>query len=161
MPPTRPATISELASAAAESPLPPGHDLKYYLRLAEQHRRAGLAYTARASANSGSNASGSGKGASNANAEAVALDMERAFIELARAGTLVVETIPTHRDYAAELSAEQKANLTANGHDILENLGKLKAVLVDRYERYTKSPAASASGAAEAVPAFRAAAANA
>ncbi|KAF7378315.1 MPN domain-containing protein [Mycena sanguinolenta] len=155
-PPTRPATISELASAAAESHAPPGRDLKYYLRLAEQHRKAGLAYAARASAAGGSN-TGSRSGAGNA--EAMALDMERAFIELARAGTLVVETIPTHRDYAGELTGEQKANLTANGHDILENLGKLKGILVDRYERYTKSPAANSEAAKDAVPAFRAAAA--
>ncbi|KAF8157611.1 hypothetical protein K438DRAFT_1861182, partial [Mycena galopus ATCC 62051] len=40
--------------------------------------------------------------------------MERGFIEFARAATLIVETIPAHRDYATELNGEQKANLTAN-----------------------------------------------
>ncbi|KAJ7826972.1 hypothetical protein B0H14DRAFT_1240621 [Mycena olivaceomarginata] len=83
--------------------------------------------------------------------------MERAFIEYARAATLIVETIPTHRDYQAGLSAEQKRNLKANGEDILENLGKLKAALVERFERYTRAGGSTA----DAVPLFKAAAAMA
>ncbi|KAF8168791.1 hypothetical protein K438DRAFT_244351 [Mycena galopus ATCC 62051] len=146
-PPTRPATISELAAAAAESPPPPGRELKQYLRLAESHRKAGASLMARATGTGGGGAGGSGP-------ETVALDMERGFIEFARAATLIVETIPAHRDYATELNGEQKANLTANGHELLQNLGKLKAALVDRYERYARGPGASG----EAVPAFRAAA---
>ncbi|KAJ7359496.1 hypothetical protein DFH08DRAFT_686171 [Mycena albidolilacea] len=114
MPTTRPATISELAAAAAETAAPPGRDLKYYIRVAESHRRTGAAYMGRASSNANS-ASGSSGGAGGGGPEAVGLDMERAFIEYARAATLIVETIPTHRDYQAGLSAEQKRNLKAVG----------------------------------------------
>ncbi|KAF8157555.1 hypothetical protein K438DRAFT_1732192, partial [Mycena galopus ATCC 62051] len=152
-PPTRPATISELAAAAAESPPPPGRELKQYLRLAEAHRKAGASLMARATGTGTGTGTGGG-GAGGSGPEAVALDMERGFIEFARAATLIVETIPAHRDYATELNGEQKANLTANGHELLQNLGKLKAALVDRYERYARGPGASG----EAVPAFRAAA---
>ncbi|KAJ6558747.1 hypothetical protein DFH09DRAFT_922316, partial [Mycena vulgaris] len=38
---------------------------------------------------------------------------ERAFIEYARAATLVVDKIPSHRDYGRELTVEQKSNLAA------------------------------------------------
>ncbi|KAF8157635.1 hypothetical protein K438DRAFT_1986426 [Mycena galopus ATCC 62051] len=105
-PPTRPAMISELAAAAAESPPPPGRELKQYLRLAEAHRKAGVSLMARATGTGGGGAGGPGP-------EAVTLNMERGFIEFARAATLIVETIPAHRDYATELNGEQKANLTA------------------------------------------------
>ncbi|KAK7045219.1 hypothetical protein R3P38DRAFT_190344 [Favolaschia claudopus] len=142
MPPiaTRPATISELAAAAASSPAPPGRDLKYYIRLAETHRKTASAYLARAKQRTDG-------------PDGVGLDMERAFIEFARAATLIVETIPMHREYAGTLNAEQKVNLTQNGQDLLQNLGELKSGLVDRYEYYAKSPQASA----DAIPVFKAA----
>ncbi|KAJ7826980.1 hypothetical protein B0H14DRAFT_2815898 [Mycena olivaceomarginata] len=100
---------------------------------------------------------GSSGGAGGGGAEAVGLDMERAFIEYARAATLLIETIPEHRDYQAGLSAEQKRTLKANGEDILENLIKLKAALVERFERYTRAGGSTA----DAVPLFKAAAAMA
>ncbi|KAJ7870998.1 hypothetical protein B0H14DRAFT_2345466, partial [Mycena olivaceomarginata] len=92
----RPATIAETAAETAETAAPPGRDLKHYIRVAESHRKTGAA--------------GGGGGA-----EAVGLDMEHAFIEYACAATLIVETIPTHRDYQAGLSAEPKRNLKAVG----------------------------------------------
>ncbi|KAJ7323681.1 hypothetical protein DFH08DRAFT_969227 [Mycena albidolilacea] len=64
--------------------------------------------------------------------EAVGLDMEREFID--------------------GLNGEQRANLTANGQDLLQNLRKLKTALVERYERYTGSEAVNA----QAVAAFKA-----
>ncbi|KAJ6606703.1 hypothetical protein B0H10DRAFT_1956868 [Mycena sp. CBHHK59/15] len=70
------------------------------------------------------------------------------------AATLILETIPANRDYNGELNAEQRGNLTANGQDVLQNLGKLKTALVDRYERYTRGGAVSTD-----VPAFKAASA--
>ncbi|KAJ7330951.1 hypothetical protein DFH08DRAFT_708598 [Mycena albidolilacea] len=89
MPTTCPATISELVTTAAETAAPPGRDLRHYIRVAGSHRRTGAA--------------------------SVGLEMERAFIEYARAATLIVETIPTHRDYQGGLSTEQKRNLKAVG----------------------------------------------
>ncbi|KAJ7828412.1 hypothetical protein B0H13DRAFT_1735801, partial [Mycena leptocephala] len=128
-PPTRPATISELATAAADTSSSNSNvDLKNLLRRAEGYRRTG-------------------------GVTDIGLDLERAFIEYARAATLIVETVPAHREYSTGLNAEQRANLKANGEDILQNLGRLKAALVERYERYMRSGAARE----DAVPAFIAA----
>lgn len=38
-------------------------------------------------------------------------DYERAFVEYARAATIVLEKLPTHRDYNAMLNADQRQNL--------------------------------------------------
>ncbi|KAF7378319.1 MPN domain-containing protein [Mycena sanguinolenta] len=148
MPATYLATISELASAAAENPPPPGQGLNYYLWLAEHHRKAGIAQMARASSVGETGLAEDRGGEGGRGVEAMVLHMERAFIELVRAGTLVIETIPMHQDYASELTRDQKANLTANGHEILDNLGMLRAILVDPYEQHSNS--------AEVVPAVRA-----
>ncbi|KAJ6522002.1 hypothetical protein B0H19DRAFT_1277547 [Mycena capillaripes] len=147
-PPTRPATISELATAAASTAAEPSPstDLKNLLRRADAHRRAGGAYMARANSPNPTNPSGPGADS----AVMVGLNLERAFIEYARAATLIVETIPGHREYGAGLTAEQRTNLTANGEDILHNLGRLKAALVERYERYMRGPGART----DAIPAF-------
>ncbi|KAJ7504776.1 hypothetical protein B0H11DRAFT_1709424, partial [Mycena galericulata] len=103
MPATRPATISELAAAAQTDPdIAPSSnlDLKHYIRRAETHRKDGKAL--------GSGTSGVGTGD-------IGTDLELAFIEYARAATLIVEKIPSHRDFTSVLSAEQRANLTAVG----------------------------------------------
>ncbi|KAJ7450954.1 hypothetical protein B0H11DRAFT_1635869, partial [Mycena galericulata] len=42
----------------------------------------------------------------------IGTDLERAFVEYARAATLIVEKIPGHLDYVGTLSEEQRANLT-------------------------------------------------
>ncbi|KAJ6579770.1 hypothetical protein B0H10DRAFT_909550 [Mycena sp. CBHHK59/15] len=76
--------------------------------------------------------------------EAVGLDKERAFIEFACAATLIMEMIPAHLDYGGGLNVEQRANLAANGQGLLLNLEKLKAALVEPYERYTRSGAVNA-----------------
>ncbi|KAJ7909268.1 hypothetical protein B0H13DRAFT_640697 [Mycena leptocephala] len=143
-PPTRPATISELATAAAETSSSNSNgDLKNLLRRADGHRRTGGVYMARTTGGSSGTATSTDIG----------LDLERAFIEYARAATLIVETVPAHREYNTGLNAEQRANLKANGEDILQHLGQLKAALVERYERYMRSGAARE----DAVPAFMAA----
>ncbi|KAF7348451.1 Kinase-like protein [Mycena venus] len=134
MPPTRPATISELANTAAEAAPPAGRDLKHYLDLAQGHRKAGATYMTRATAG----------GNPRPGTEPVGLSMERAFIEFARAVTLIEETIPAHQEYHNMLSVEQRENLAANGQEILRNLDKLTTALIDRYERYARSGAASA-----------------
>jgi hypothetical protein len=43
----------------------------------------------------------------------VRVDLECTFIEYARAATLILETIPAHRDYSMSLNAEQGSNLKA------------------------------------------------
>ncbi|KAJ6475369.1 hypothetical protein C8R47DRAFT_1324009 [Mycena vitilis] len=137
MPPIRPATISELAAAAAAQSSPStSADLKTLLRRAENHRKMAGIYMGRANATT------------NATNDP-GLNLERAFMEYARAATLIVETIPAHREYLSDttgkgggLTAEQRSNLTANGEDLLHQLGRLKAALVERYERYARSPGA-------------------
>ncbi|KAJ7710336.1 hypothetical protein B0H17DRAFT_1223346 [Mycena rosella] len=45
-------------------------------------------------------------------------------------------------------AAGESESVIANGQDLLQNLGKLKAAFVDRYERYTRSGAVTAVAAA-------------
>ncbi|KAJ7250347.1 hypothetical protein C8J57DRAFT_996459, partial [Mycena rebaudengoi] len=40
---------------------------------------------------------------------------ERAFVAFARAATLILDTIPGHRDYTGVLTAEQRDNLAKVG----------------------------------------------
>ncbi|KAJ7906486.1 hypothetical protein B0H13DRAFT_2194215, partial [Mycena leptocephala] len=125
---TRPATIAEPESFARADPdiADPNLDLKYCLRRAEEHSRAGRELAWDAGAN-----------------------MEQAFVEYARARTLIIETIPAHRDYATIMQAEQRVDLAANGQEILVNLDRLRTPLIERYERYVRSGAF-----ADAVPIF-------
>jgi hypothetical protein len=81
----RPAKISELAERATV-PWDESKEFKYYLRLAEKHRRDGKEY-----ARSG--------------------DMENAFVELSKAATLVLEKLPEHPDYNVKLYPDQRHNL--------------------------------------------------
>ena len=82
----RPATISELAARAQDQLWDPSKGLKHWLRTAEKARRNGDYY-------------------------ADHHDFERAFVEYARAATIVLEKLPTHRDYNAMLNADQRQNL--------------------------------------------------
>lgn len=84
-PSRRPATISELAERA-NIPWDESKGFKYHLKLAEKYRREGKEY-----ARSG--------------------DMENAFVELAKAATLVLERLPEHPDYNARLNPNQRHNL--------------------------------------------------
>lgn len=91
MPATRPATISELAAAAQTDPdIAPSSDLdlKHYIRRAETHRKD------RKALGSGTRGVGTGD---------IGTDLELAFIEYARATMLIVEKIPSHRDYTSVL----------------------------------------------------------
>ncbi|KAJ7612180.1 hypothetical protein FB45DRAFT_760121 [Roridomyces roridus] len=99
---TRPATISELAAAAQSDPdlsSTSKQDIKYYIRRAETHRKEGKALASGAKKRTGD----------------LGTDMELAFIEYAQSATLIVEKIPSHRDYNTALTAEQRTNLTAVG----------------------------------------------
>lgn len=82
----RPATISELAARAQDQLWDPTKGLKHWLRTAEKARRNGDYYADRH-------------------------DFERAFVEYARAATIVLEKLPTHHDYNAMLNADQRQNL--------------------------------------------------
>jgi len=81
----RPATISELADRA-NTHWDESKGFKYHLKLAEKYRREGKEH-------------------------ARAGDMENAFVELAKAATLVLERLPEHPDYNAKLNVNQRQNL--------------------------------------------------
>lgn len=82
----RPRSIAELATEANEGLWDPSKPLKHWLRTAEKARKSGNSYVE-------------------------AGDYELAFIEYARAATLVLEKLPTHREYQILLTSAQRANL--------------------------------------------------
>lgn len=80
----RPASIAELAQAAEQASFwDPSKNIKVYLRKAQNYRADGQAYAEEG-------------------------DLERAFIVYAKAAKMVLERIPTHRDYKTALNAEQR-----------------------------------------------------
>jgi STAM-binding protein len=82
----RPATIAELADRARDDHWDPSKGVKHWLKAGENYRRAGKAYVQ-------------------------AGDLESAFVEYAKAATLVLEKLPTHREYYTTLNTEQRHNL--------------------------------------------------
>ncbi|KAJ7224800.1 kinase-like domain-containing protein [Mycena rebaudengoi] len=141
----RPATISELAghSRALDAGEKNTNNLKTLLqRLRKEAMRL---------VNPPGNGNSSASGSSNANASPE--NYERAFVAFARAARLILDTIPGHRDYTGILTAEQRDNLAKNGQDIIQHLGQLKGMLVERYNRYSRSGDQNDA----AVPAFMAA----
>ncbi|KAF9462259.1 hypothetical protein BDZ94DRAFT_1261890 [Collybia nuda] len=112
-PPRRPATIAELAERALDGLWDETKELKHYLRVAERYRKDGKEHVKQG-------------------------DLESAFVEFARAATLVLEKLPTHRDYHTLLNAAQRHNLGLNGQDILDHLSDLKPTLLERHERWMK-----------------------
>ncbi|KAL4062000.1 hypothetical protein J3A83DRAFT_4114245 [Scleroderma citrinum] len=107
----RPFSIAELADRALYNLWDPSRSLKQWLKAADGFRRAGRSYV-----DTG--------------------DLEAAFVEFAKAATIILEKLPTHKEYYTLLSSTQRHNLGLNGQHILENLGDLKPTLVDRYERW-------------------------
>ncbi|PPQ83875.1 hypothetical protein CVT26_009367 [Gymnopilus dilepis] len=87
---TRPASIAELAKEAMEDLWDENKDFKHYLRVAEKYRREGKECAKRG-------------------------DLEGAFVQLARAATLVLEKLPLHRDYYGILNENQRQNLSLVG----------------------------------------------
>jgi len=83
---TRPATIAELADKSHEDLWDPNKHLKHWLRTAELARKSGKQY-----AESG--------------------DYERSFVQLARAASIILEKMPTHKDYHTLLTTSQRNNL--------------------------------------------------
>ena len=107
----RPSSILELAQLAQRDACDLTKPLKHYLRLAEKHRAAARDAIQRE-------------------------DLEAAFVEFAKAATLVLEKIPKHPEYKTLLNETQRANLDLNGRDILDHLSDIKPQLLDRYERW-------------------------
>ncbi|KIL63882.1 hypothetical protein M378DRAFT_33409, partial [Amanita muscaria Koide BX008] len=109
----RPQTISELSERALENLYDETKPLKHFLRVAEKYRKDARDYISKG-------------------------DLENAFINFARAATLVLDKLPTHRDYYTLLTTTQRSNLNLNGSDILEELGNLKRKLTKRYEDWVR-----------------------
>ena len=82
----RPATIAELADRARDDQWDPSKGVKHWLKTGESIRRAGKAYVQ-------------------------ANDLESAFVEYAKAATLVLEKLPSHREYYTMLNPNQRHNL--------------------------------------------------
>ena len=85
-PAKRPSSITELAEQALVNLWDETKDFKYYLRVAEKYRKDGKEFARKG-------------------------DLEGAFIQLARAATLVLEKLPNHRDYNEMLNSNQRHNL--------------------------------------------------
>ncbi|KAH7929023.1 Mov34-domain-containing protein [Leucogyrophana mollusca] len=107
----RPPSIAELADRALSGLWDPSKGLKQWLKTADTFRKAGRAY-------------------------AEAGDFESAFSEYAKAATIILEKLPTHKEYYTLLTSTQRHNLGLNGQNILDSLSELKPTLVDRYERW-------------------------
>jgi STAM-binding protein len=86
-PTKRPASIAELAEMAMQNLWDESKDFKHYLRMAEKYRREGKECAKKG-------------------------DLEGAFVQLARAATLVLEKLPMHRDYKGILNDNQRQNLS-------------------------------------------------
>ncbi|KZT26101.1 hypothetical protein NEOLEDRAFT_270265 [Neolentinus lepideus HHB14362 ss-1] len=82
----RPPSISELATLAKEGLLNGPKDLKHYLRTAQRSRDLGKEYVK-------------------------AGDLEAAFVEFARAASIVLDILPAHQDYLSLLNESQRHNL--------------------------------------------------
>ena len=83
---TKPATITALVERALENIWDERKELKHFLRIAERSRKDGKEFVKQG-------------------------DLENAFVSFARAATLVVEKLPTHRDYSKFLDESQRQNL--------------------------------------------------
>ena len=81
----RPASIQELAQKA-EIIWDPAKDFKFWLKFAERARHAGQNYDLQG-------------------------DLENAFVEYAKAATLILDKIPTHKDYHTRLDSTQRDTL--------------------------------------------------
>ena len=82
----RPTTISELSERALDNLYDENKPLKHYLKVAERYRKDARDYNSKG-------------------------DLENAFIYFARAATLVLDKLPTHREFYTLLNATQRSNL--------------------------------------------------
>ncbi|KZV71236.1 hypothetical protein PENSPDRAFT_630656 [Peniophora sp. CONT] len=117
-PPRRPRTIAELAEAAKLGTDDDSLPLKQYLRNAETARKHGRRLYEED-------------------------DLENAFIQLARAATIVLEKLPAHKDYRALLNSTQRHNMGLHGQEILDQLATIKNTLLEQAEAYDRLPSTS------------------
>ncbi|EJD07043.1 uncharacterized protein FOMMEDRAFT_144833 [Fomitiporia mediterranea MF3/22] len=103
--PKRPASIQELAQRA-EINWDASKDFKFWLKVAERARHAGQVHDLHG-------------------------DLENAFVEYARAATLILNKIPTHRDCHTRLDQIQRDTLIMKGKGVLDRMGLLKPPLID------------------------------
>ena len=82
----RPLSIAELADRALHNLWDPSRSLKQWLKAADGFRKAGSSY-------------------------ADAGELEAAFVEFAKAATIILEKLPTHKEYYTVLSPTQRYNL--------------------------------------------------
>ncbi|KAG8894650.1 hypothetical protein FRC01_012842, partial [Tulasnella sp. 417] len=125
----RPKTIQELAQLATTQTYDPSRELKDQLRAAEHLRKLG-----KESERAG--------------------DLENAFVNFARAATIILDKIPRHTEYH-KLSHGQKDTLAGNGQDLLEKLERLKPRINDAHEHWLASGGEAAAARAEAEAAER------
>jgi hypothetical protein len=87
--PSRPASIQELASRAHKftDNWDPSKELKYWLRVAEHARHLAQSYDRDN-------------------------DIENAFVEYAKAATLILQKIPQHREFSQRLDSTQRETLS-------------------------------------------------
>ncbi|KAF9237134.1 hypothetical protein BU15DRAFT_76242 [Melanogaster broomeanus] len=109
--PRMPSSIPELAELALNTEWDPSKGLKQWLKAADGLRKTGRAYHE-------------------------AGDLEVAFVEFAKAATIILERVPTHKEYYTILTPTQRHNLGLNGQQVLESLDEIKPILVDRYQRW-------------------------
>ncbi|KAG2356406.1 hypothetical protein BDR07DRAFT_1453429 [Suillus spraguei] len=107
----RPSTIAELSERALSNLWDPSKGLKQWLKKADGFRKAGRAH-------------------------AEAGELEEAFMEYAKSATIILEKLPMHKEYYTLLSPTQRHNLGLNGQQILLDLGEIKPIIVERYERW-------------------------
>ena len=84
--PRRPFCIAELADRATHNLWDPSKGLKQWLKAADGFRKAGRGYHE-------------------------AGDLEAAFVEFAKAATIILERLPSHKEYFTLLTATQRHNL--------------------------------------------------
>lgn len=82
----RPTAIGELSERALDNLYDENKPLKHYLKIAERYRKDARDYYSKG-------------------------DLENAFIFFARAATLVLDKLPTHREFYTLLNATQRSNL--------------------------------------------------
>ena len=85
---TRPATITELAEKARKYPWDPNKSLKYWLHTTDLARKS-------------------------AKQHALNGDYQRSFVQFARVASMILEKMPTHKDYDTLLTSDQRNNLIA------------------------------------------------
>lgn len=84
--PRRPLSIAELANRATHNLWDPSKGLKQWLKAADGFRKAGRTYHE-------------------------AGDLEAAFVQFAKAATIILERLPSHKEYFTLLTATQRHNL--------------------------------------------------